>query len=70
MKSLKKVRPFSIIFFCEIKSLQDKTQMRAEDIWVPEMDVMSLTSVGETSKLEKEQVTIRHDGRVSVFKRY
>ena len=47
----------------------DKTQVLAEDIWVPEMDVMSLTSVGETSKLEKEQVTIRSDGRVSVFKR-
>ena len=30
---------------------------------------MSLTSVGESSKIEKELVTIRKTGRVSVFKR-
>ena len=50
-------------------SFLDKTQIPAKDIWVPDMDIMSLTSVGESSKIEKELVTIRKTGRVSVFKR-
>ena len=50
-------------------SILDKTQIPAKDIWVPDMDIMSLTSVGESSKIEKELVTIRKTGRVSVFKR-
>jgi len=47
----------------------DKTQVSAADIWIPDLDIMSLTSVGESSKLHREPVTIRADGHISVFKR-
>ena len=57
------------VTFSNVISFLDKTQIPAKDIWVPDMDIMSLTSVGESSKIEKELVTIRKTGRVSVFKR-